>query len=535
MSVKILIVDDEAQIERLFRQRLRREIRKGNYELRFARNGLEALTQIEEIQDFDIILCDINMPIMNGFDFLTRLVEQPIFSKVVMVSAYGNIKNIRQAMNLGAYDFIVKPIDFEDLHITIQKALKEIAQFKAIAETKKQLTETHKALAVSEAQAQKLREIDQLKSRFFANISHEFRTPLTIIGGMVAQIRKEPKRWLEKGLELIQRNNHQLLDLVNQILDLRKLESGTMNLDMIQGDIVFYLRYIMESFHSLAERKGIALHFLSEFEQLQMDFDREKMLRVISNIMSNAIKFTPQEGNVYMLLSIQQWEESSENTIIPNDQLSKDCLFLIIKDTGSGIPPEKLPYIFDRFYQVDDSNTRQGEGTGIGLALTKELVKLMGGDITAISEINKGSIFKLRLPINQNAPIETSNNPVDTPLIPSSSSLEIVPTKALDLAHKLLIIEDNSDIVTYLESILAGHYHIIIARDGNEGIKKAIEEVPDLIISDIMMPYKNGFEVCRILKQDQITSHIPIVLLTAKVEIDSRLDGLRRGADAYLN
>ena len=386
------------------------------------------------------------------------------------------------------------------------------------------------------AQKTKLEELDEMKSRFFTNISHEFRTPLTVIGGMAAQIRQEPKKWMEKGLELIQRNNHQLLDLVNQILDLRKLESGTMTLDMHQGDIIFYVRYLMESFHSLAESKGIELHFLCEMKELHMDFDREKLLRVISNMMSNAIKFTPEEGNVYMSVSRQQWERDSQNITKSNEQLPTNGLLLMIKDTGVGIPAEKLPYIFDRFYQGDDSDTRQGEGTGIGLALTKELVKLMGGEISVTSEINKGSVFKLKLPISQNAPLESliKTNEALAPPNSSTSSLKVVTPKAHDLAHKLLIIEDNNDVVTYLESILPGHYALIIARDGNEGIEKAIDEVPDLIISDIMMPYKDGFEVCKILKEDLRTSHIPIVLLTAKADIDSRLDGLRRGADAYL-
>ncbi|MDW3645750.1 MAG: tetratricopeptide repeat protein [Bacteroidia bacterium] len=377
-------------------------------------------------------------------------------------------------------------------------------------------------------QKRKLEEMDILKSRFFTNISHEFRTPLTVIGGMVDQIKSEPKKWTDKGLNLIQRNNTQLLDLVNQILDLRKLESGSLSLNKKQGDIVFYLSYVFESFQSLAESKDIALHFLCEMEELWMDFDREKMLRVISNLLSNAIRFTPEAGNIYLIL-----DKSAD----PN-QPSKEYLKLSIKDTGLGIPEDKLPYIFDRFYQVDTSSSRKGEGTGIGLALTKELVTLMEGEIRAESRLNKGSTFSLTIPISQEESIQEISEAeiqVNLPIRPkldataakSNTSFPINPIK-------LLLIEDNADVVTYLESLLEDNYELLIARDGKEGIELAVQEVPDLIISDIMMPIKDGYEVCATLKEDERTSHIPIVLLTAKADDDSKLTGLSRGADAYL-
>lgn len=378
-------------------------------------------------------------------------------------------------------------------------------------------------------QKTKLEQLDTLKSRFFTNISHEFRTPLTVIGGMVDQIETNQKKWMKKGLDLIRRNNNQLLDLVNQILDLRKLEAGTMRLNMTQGDIVFYLRYILESFQSLAETKDITLHYLCQYDQLMMDFDREKLLRVVSNLLSNAIKFTPEGGHIYLSIHKVSHAENGART---------DTLKLLVKDSGIGIPIEKLPYIFDRFYQVDDSSTRRGEGTGIGLALTKELVNLMNGNISVQSKRNKGTVFTIKIPISHEAIFhDASEN--DLPLVvPNASHMEAPITSPaspyLSNRIKLLIIEDNADVVTYLESILADTYHLLIARDGQEGINVAIAEVPDLIISDIMMPLKDGFEVCETLKEDERTSHIPIVLLTAKADEESKLGGLKRGADAYL-
>ncbi|MEL6250650.1 MAG: tetratricopeptide repeat protein [Bacteroidota bacterium] len=377
-------------------------------------------------------------------------------------------------------------------------------------------------------QKRKLEEMDILKSHFFTNISHEFRTPLTVIGGMVDQIKSEPKKWTDKGLNLIQRNNTQLLDLVNQILDLRKLESGSLSLNKKQGNIVFYLSYIFESFQSLAESKDIDLHFLCEMEELWMDFDREKLLRVISNLLSNAIKFSPEGGNIYLMV-----DKSTDP-----DQPTKEYLKLSIKDTGLGIPEDKLPYIFDRFYQVYTSSSRKGEGTGIGLALTKELVVLMEGDINVESRQNKGSTFSLRIPISQEAIIQEITEEEIQLNLPVRPKLETTdsgrnPTSPLQ-AIKLLLIEDNDDVVTYLESLLEDSYQLLIARDGKVGIEMAVQEVPDLIISDIMMPIKDGYEVCASLKEDERTSHIPIVLLTAKADDESKLKGLRRGADAYL-
>ncbi len=391
---------------------------------------------------------------------------------------------------------------------------------------------------IVEGQKKKLEELDQMKSRFFTNISHEFRTPLTIIGGMIEQIRKSPQKWLKKGSKLIERNNSNLLNLVNQILDLRKLESGSLKLELIQGNVVFYLRYILESFHSLSQNKTIGLHFTSKKELILMDYDKEKLLRIVSNLLSNAIKFTPDQGHVY--LSVEE---------ITNDS-TESILQISVKDTGIGIPEAKLPHIFDRFYQVDDSSTREGEGTGIGLSLTKELVKLMNGHIEVTSEEQKGSVFTVHLPISRNASLE--QNQVESPsvelpeetkavedveyssVIAAQGKKEIIETAIKNNKSTLLIIEDNPDLVEYLESLLSNHYDLEIARDGREGIEIALEQIPDLILSDVMMPHKDGFEVCETLKNDQRTSHIPIVLLTAKADAESRIAGLKRGADAYL-
>ncbi len=364
---------------------------------------------------------------------------------------------------------------------------------------------------------EKLKELDSFKSRFFTNISHEFRTPLTVITGMTQQVKQQPEKWLNKGIDLIDRNAQSLLHLINQILDLRKLESGNLTLSPIQADVIQNLRLHAASFESMAESKDIELDFLAEELELIMDFDPEKLGQITKNLLSNAIKFTPEGGNISL--------STSRN--------SEGQLVIEVKDSGRGIPADKLAYIFDRFYQVDGTDTRQGEGTGVGLSLTKELVHLMGGEISVESEQGKGSMFAVVLPIQQEA-VKSEKVPAVTatlPLIPAT--LPHAMTGSRD-RPRLLIIEDNPDIVSYLYSLLEDQYELSSAPDGQAGIELALEQVPDLIITDVMMPHKNGYEVTEALKLDERTSHIPIVMLTAKADQDSKLEGYQRGADAFL-
>ncbi len=391
-----------------------------------------------------------------------------------------------------------------------------------------------------EKQAVKLQELDEMKSRFFTNISHEFRTPLTVISGMVTQIRKQPGQWLEKGLELIQRNSTQLLTLINQILDLQKLESGALKVHLVQGDVVPYLRYIAESFVQLAQSKGIRIHVLANADKVHMDYDSDKMMHILSNLLSNAIKYTPSTGgDIYLQIDRHSHE-------------GLDQLYIQVKDTGQGIAPEALPYIFDRFYQVEDLATQKPQGSGVGLALTKELVKLLNGTIEVASTPGAGTTFSLAFPITREAPVQgnmpapvvpAQAPPVSVPEnapeapVPAELASEEISTQTEDVTsdlHTLLIVEDNPDVRLYLTAFLEKDYHLLLAKDGQEGIDIAIEQVPDLIVSDVMMPVKDGFALCDTLKNDGRTSHIPIVLLTAKADFESRLSGLRRGADAYL-
>ena len=376
-------------------------------------------------------------------------------------------------------------------------------------------------------EAQQLKVLDEAKTTLFTNITHEFRTPLTVISGMADQLLNEPRQWLEEGVRTIKRNSQQLLLLVNQMLDLSKLEMKTLSVTLIQDDLVDYIRYLNESFSAFAKTKNINIQFSPKVDELLTDFDPAKLETIYSNLLSNAIKFTPEGGQVSILLDQKK------------NSHGQSGYTLKVKDTGVGIPKDRLAYIFDRFYQVDDSPTRQAEGTGIGLTLAKQMVELLGGQIEVESEPNKGSTFSVWLPISQLAPVGQAVDqiaPKDLlPVQPAAieNILPSLPTSSAELPLALLI-EDNHDVLNYLKRCLAGKYRLEMAHNGQIGIEKGIKLVPDIIISDIMMPIKDGYELCDTLKRDQRTSHIPIILLTAKADQASRLTGLRRGADAYL-
>ncbi|MEO0899824.1 MAG: two-component regulator propeller domain-containing protein [Bacteroidota bacterium] len=370
---------------------------------------------------------------------------------------------------------------------------------------------------LEKAEADRIKELNKVKERLYTNITHEFRTPLTVIMGMNEKIAG-----FEKERSLIARNSKNLLRLINQMLGLSKLESGQMKLTLIQADIIPYLSYLTSSFHSMAQNKQIALHFHSELASCVMDYDEEKIQHILYNLLSNAIKFTPERGAISATVSS-----------------SGSQLNLRISDNGVGIPPTQLEHIFDRFYQVDTSSSRKGEGTGIGLTYTKELVELMGGRITAESREGEGTSFTVSLPVRRDAMKEQPKAYEQASINETDQKEDALLAPALIKGPQeekpvVLIIEDNEDIIVYLEALLQANYQVEKAMNGSLGIEKAIEIIPNIIISDVMMPEKDGYEVCKELKKDERTSHIPIILLTAKASTENRIEGLKEGADAYL-
>lgn len=395
-----------------------------------------------------------------------------------------------------------------------------------------------------QSEARRLKELDRYKTRFYTNITHEFRTPLTIILGMVNQIRDNPERWYGEGLQMIQRNGRQLLQLVNQILDLNKLDKGKIVLKPRRGNLSGFLEYLLQSFLPLAEAKKIRLHHVKEIDLPDLVFDPEQLSKIITNLLSNAIKFTPEGGEIYVQLRQHQ----------------SDRFEFVISDSGRGIPEEELPLIFDRFYQVredgPDGADNLAEGTGIGLSLTRELVELMGGTIAVKSRPGQGTKFTVSLPLRSEGTgveavplLQSGEHPEweDPPEVSHRKIPELMTSGAAGLKERvrfsreldpvgpvILLIEDNRDVLQYLASCLEYDFQLEFARNGREGLRLALELVPAMIISDIMMPEMNGYEVCRALKNDIRTSHIPVILLTAKADQEARLEGLEAGADAYL-
>ncbi len=343
--------------------------------------------------------------------------------------------------------------------------------------------------------------------------------------GMIDQIEKKPRLWLNDGVKMIRKNSSNLLDLINQILELRKLDSGKLKVNLQNGDIVPFLRSIFNQFQAFAQSNEQEMEFISETETLFMDHDPEKLLRIVSNLLSNAVKYTPPKGKITFSISSGAKKEIS----------SHQCLILTVSDNGRGIPENQAPYIFDRFYQVSPEGKESLSGTGVGLSLTQELVALLNGKIEASSEEGKGSVFQVWLPITKAASPGQSTDllEIQKAILGTKNALVIKQAETEDLPIAL-IVEDNPDIAQYLQICLEGHYKLEIARNGREGVDRALELVPDIIVSDVMMPKKDGFELCEMLKEDVRTSHIPIILLTAKSDVDSRIEGLKQGADDYL-
>jgi len=388
-------------------------------------------------------------------------------------------------------------------------------------------------------QAEHLAEVDRLKSRFFSNISHEFRTPLTLILGPADQgLESTQEPSTRQKLYKIKENAKKLLGLVNQLLDFSRLESGMMRLQVSGSDIVRFLRRVEMSFESWAERKHIGLVFQSDAESIPGYFDADKVEKIVNNLISNALKFGHEGGEVTVTVTRfrnQNLDLKTQNSI------PRSGITISVSDTGPGIAPEQLSHIFDRFYRVDE--THATEGTGIGLALTKELVDLHHGTITVQSTPGKGSVFTVTFPIEQSAyePKEiTESAPQiqrrehaeaeasweEPPPVPATAPAEGKPI--------VLVVEDNADLRAYIREYLEADYAVEEAGNGKEGYDRATELVPDIVISDIMMPLMDGMELCRALKQDMRTSHVPVILLTARAGTDSKIEGLEIGADDYV-
>ncbi|MBB3841655.1 signal transduction histidine kinase/DNA-binding response OmpR family regulator [Runella defluvii] len=386
---------------------------------------------------------------------------------------------------------------------------------------RKQLQQLAQQHEIIERQSQELRQLDEAKTRFFSNITHEFRTPLTlIISPLETLLKQQPKQPI---LGMIHANASRLLALINQLLDLSKIDAGALQPSLTKENLVLFLRRQAEPFEALADERGIELHVPKKVLEMPLGYiDTDKLSKIITNLLSNALKFTPQGGEVQY-----HWD------------ISDKLLSITLSDSGIGIPPEKLSTIFDRFYQVDSSSRRMYEGSGIGLSLVKELVGVLKGEITVESRLSSGTTFLLRFPIDAHTwgIVETENMLEKQPeVVPAliEKATSVLVDEITTSTSVVLIVEDNPDLRTYIASLFDNQCQVLTAVDGQEGLEKAMEAIPDLIISDWMMPNMDGINLCQHLKKDARTSHIPVVLLTAKTAIESRLTGFEGGADDYI-
>ena len=376
------------------------------------------------------------------------------------------------------------------------------------------------AIKQQQEEAMRSREMDMMKTKFFTNVSHEFKTPLSLILSplekLSVQVVDSEQR---KHIDLIQKNAKRLLNLVNQLLDFRKMEVHDIRFHPSEGDLIRFVREAVYSFADLSEKKNIKLTFDSNTSLLEVTFDHDKVEKILFNLLSNAFKFTMGNGEISVIVNVK---DSSDNNIVE----------IVVKDTGIGIPLEKQELIFERFFQNDLPSTLTNQGSGIGLAITKEFVRIHGGTIRVESEVGKGSSFIVVLPLKKlvHTVHETINEPPSVVQDnPKEDQSEPVGDKPL-----ILLVEDNEDFRFYLKDNLKISYSVIEAESGEEGLKKAISQYPDLIVTDVMMPGMSGIDLCKTIKSDQRLSHIPVILLTARSGEEQRLEGFEVGADDYI-
>jgi len=368
-----------------------------------------------------------------------------------------------------------------------------------------------------------LKDIHDMKNRFFSNITHEFRTPLSLIISPIEKILQGnlDKSLIERSLITIHRSAIQLLQLINQLLDLSKLEASKMEVTKFRGDPHQFLQNVISSFSLGFEEKNISVSFSFQDLSGERIFDAEKLEKICFNLLSNSLKFTPVGG-----------------TLSVDASLKDQMLLLKVKDTGVGITQEKLPHIFERFYQADNSLTRSFGGTGIGLALVKELVDLVGGAIRVESELSVGTIFHLQFPMAK------PESGVDDNLPAAAVSLaqfrqyqpidEVMASSKINDGPLILLVEDNIELLDYIQTDLSRKYRVITAVNGKDAWQICEQELPDLVVSDVMMPEMNGYDLCKQVKETQATNHIGVILLTAKGRMENKVLGLSLGANDYL-
>ncbi|MFQ5571263.1 MAG: response regulator [Rhodothermales bacterium] len=522
----ILIVDDIPENVRILFEVLSQE----GYDVRAVTRGDLAIKAARSVP-FNIILLDIHMPEMNGYEVCQALKADRRTAKipVIFISALDEMIDKARAFEAGGVDYITKPFEAEEILLRVANHLALRRSNEELAAQKSQIEE----------QARRLMELDEVKSRFFANISHEFRTPLTLISARLDDLRRyyQGSQAAQAGrlLDLLKNDAYRLDHLIQQLLDLSKMEAGMMSLNLRSTDLIALLRDLLLTFASLAERKEITVTFDAPPESVFLDVDPEAIVKVFTNLLSNAFKFTPPGGRVR----------------VECRRSKKEGVDLLVQDTGPGIPAEALPHVFERYYQAELAYTPDQIGMGIGLALSRELVQLHGGTIGVESTVGQGSLFAVALPTRtvsgedivqdqgrQDDLFRTARHvatSVEQDYVTEQQKPDIPLMDENDEDRTVVLIaDDNPSIRALVRSRLEPEYRVLEARNGKEGMECARQCLPDLVITDVMMPEMDGYAFVRALRQDPELDFIPIIMLTVKASADNKLEGLREGVDDYL-
>lgn len=515
MAKKILVVDDEPDLELLVKQRFRSQIRNNELQFDFAHNGEEALQKLKEDDDIDLVFTDINMPVMDGLTLLNQIKENKIQPKAVVISAYGDMDNIRKAMNSGAFDFITKPIDMTDLDTTLRKGLSEVEIIKQGLKAKEALQQTIIEKEIAVLEKDKAEESKRIKQQFLANMSHEIRTPMNAIIGTVNLLHKsELDEKQSKYIGIIKTSADNLLVIINDILDISKIESGKFTIEEIPFNLHEKVNHVYESLKVKAEEKG--LDFSVDYSPALSDNyigDPVRITQVLINLSGNAIKFTEQGSVTIRVVPMAD---------VPNG------VSISVVDTGIGIAQDKIQYIFESFTQESSDTTRKFGGTGLGLAISKQLIELMHGELIVESVQGKGTSFIVKLPL------------VATNELPADSKNIIASKDELRRGLKILLAEDNQ----FNQMVAEDTMHMVIPEltldivdNGVQAIEKLKAGNYDLVILDIHMPEMDGYETAQYIRSQMPSplNGVPIMAMTANVIAEEIDKCFAVGMNAYVS
>jgi hypothetical protein len=514
----VLVVDDEPDLELLIRQRFRKKINAGELEFDFAINGEEALKKLETTnRHFDMVLTDINMPVMDGLTLLNRIKEQEGPYKAVVVSAYGDLENIRTAMNRGAFDFITKPIDFTDLELTILKTVNEVRLIRKGLEAHEQLETTLQEKERAEIETDRARQSEKFKQQFLANMSHEIRTPMNSVVGLTHLLLKTSLNEQQlRYVDTIRKSSENLLVIINDILDVSKIEAGK----MVFEKTAFVFPDIMENLYQMmlirSEEKKLSLELeLSPEIPAVLIGDPVRLQQILINLVGNAIKFTEQ-GKVTI-------------TAVPVEIDGVECKVRFnITDTGIGISPETVGIIFESFAQATSETNRKFGGTGLGLTISKQLIDLQGGAIDLASEVGMGTTFSFTLPFRIGGQEDLPNRPasLDADKI-SISGISVLLTED-NVFNQMVAIDTLKDLIPDIQ--------IDVAENGAEALSILAEKSYDLILMDIQMPVMDGFETVQRIRSsnDERLRTVKIMAMTANVTRDEVDRCFESGVDDYI-